>query len=388
MFHPLPSSSAAWRQSRRGGRIAARRRGAARAMPATVFSRDLHLIPLDRLGMHESALRSAMLERLEARSQLEICRLPLWASINHMEGWHLELPGTAAGQRVETELERRVAIERWASLGSRVDQEIANARNGLRQGYSSPRPVVRKVIKQLDGLLRGPVDRSPLYSPAERSDDAAFRRTFGGIVEGPVRLALSRYRDFLQTEYLPRARETLGISSHPDGKACYAAFLRRHTTMARSPEEVYRLGQQTVGRALTEVAELGKAHLGTSDITEIVKRLPQDPQNRFRSEEELIAFSRNVVASAVGKSRSLFVKLPEQAVHVEPFPEVQRGSGRSAHYQPQLRSDQTCLLPHQFGGMANRNTRQRRLQQCTRVSQDITFKSAGLYPGRATQSRS
>lgn len=295
---------------------------------------DLHLIPPDRLGTQERALHSAMVERLEARRQLEICRLPLWASINHMEGWHLELPGTAAGQRVETELERAAAMQRWSSLGLRVDQEIANARSGLRQGFSSPRPVVRKVIKQLDGMLREPAERSSLYSPANRSDDAAFRRKFSDIVEGPVRLALSRYRGFLQTEYLPRAREALGVSAHPGGKACYAAFLRRHTTIARSPEDVYRLGQQTVARSLVEVAELGRAHLGTPDISEIVKRLPQDPQNRFRSEEELITFSRAVVVSAVEKSRPFFVRLPEQPVHVEPFPEAQRGTGRSAHYQP------------------------------------------------------
>lgn len=295
---------------------------------------NLHSIPADKLGMRERALHSAMVERLEARRQLEICRLPLWASINHMEGWHLELPRLAAEQRVGTEAERRAAIERWSPLDMRVKQEIANARKGLKEGYSSPRPVVLKVIKQLDAMLRGPPDRSPLYSPADRSDDAAFRRAFGAIVEGPVRLALSRYRDFLQTEYLPRARETLGVSAHPDGKACYAAFLRRHTTMARSPEEVYRLGQEAVARGLTQVAELGKAHLGSSNTMEIVKRLPQDPRNRFRSEEELLTFSRKVVESAVEKSRSLFTRLPEQPVHVEPLPEAQRGSGRSAHYEP------------------------------------------------------
>lgn len=295
---------------------------------------ELQAMPLDRLGKHERALHSAMVERLEARRQLEICRLPLWGSISHMEGWHLELPGLAAEQPIGTEAARRAAIARWSSLGVRVDQEIANARAGLKQGYSSPRPVVRKVIKQLDAMLRGPADRSPLYSPAGRAGDPAFRRTFGGIVEGPVRLALSGYRDFLETEYLPQARDTLAVSAHPDGKACYAAFLRRHTTMTRSPEEVYRLGQQAVERGLAEVAELGNAHFNTWDVGQIVERLRQDPRNRFGSEEELITFSRVVVASALEKSRSLFAQLPEQPVHVEPFAEAQRGSGRSAHYEP------------------------------------------------------
>lgn len=306
----------------------------AHAEASNAILADLHSIALDSLARNERALHAAMVERLEARRQLEICRLPLWAAISHMEGWHLELPGTAASQSVGTQIERRAAMERWSSLGTLVDQEIANARTGLSQGYSSPRPVVRKVIKQLDAMVGGPMDRSPLYSPAKRSDDPAFRRAFGGIVEGPVRVALSRYRDFLQSEYLPRARETLAISAHPNGKACYAAFLRRHTTMARSPEQVYRLGQQTVARAQAEVGILGKAHLGTSDIPEIVRRLPQDPRNRFGSERELIAFSRAVVASAGEKSRPLFTSLPEQLVQVEPFPDAQRGSGRSAHYEP------------------------------------------------------
>jgi uncharacterized protein (DUF885 family) len=217
-----------------------------------------------------------------------------------------------------------------------VGQEIANARTGLRLGYSSPKSVVRKVLKQLDGLISAGAEESPLYSPGLRSKDAAFQQAFRGTVEGPVRQSLTRYREFLQSEYLPKAREAPGVSSNPNGTQCYRASLRSYTTLDRPPEEVFRLGRETVARNSAEVQALGAKLFGTNDLPTIIRKVITAPDNLFASEEDYVSFSRTVVDRSRGKSAPYFLSLPSQEIRVEPFPAFRRGSGGSPYYEEQL----------------------------------------------------
>lgn len=282
------------------------------------------------------SIHAAMLESLEAEQQTRICRFDLWA-VNHMSGWHLNgLANVARDQPVGTPEERAAAIARWSALPAFIDQEIANARLGLARGYSAPKAVVRRVIRQIEGLVSAEPEKLPFFAPATRAQDPAFRESFRGVLAGPVNAAFRRYLDFLRTEYLPAAREALGVSANPDGAACYAASLRSFTTLPRSPEEVFRLGQQTVAANAQRVRELGRTHFGTDDLALIVPRISEARDNRFSSEQELIDFSRAAVGRARELSRPLFLAMPTQEMRVEPFDAFRRGTGGSSYYQPQV----------------------------------------------------
>jgi uncharacterized protein (DUF885 family) len=282
------------------------------------------------------AIHAAMLESMEAEQQARICRFDLWA-VNHMGGWHLNmLANVARDQPVARPEERADAIARWSALPAMIDQEIANARVGLSRGYSAPKAVVRRVIKQIDGIVVAEPAALPYFAPADRAKDAAFRESFRTILAGPVNAAFRRYRDFLRDDYLPRAREALGVSANPDGVACYSASLRSYTTLQRSPEEVFRLGQQTVAANAARVRELGRAQFGSDDLAVIVPGIAQASDNRFSSEQELIDYSRALVSHSKELSRPLFLSMPAQGMRVEPFDAFRRGSGGSSYYQSQV----------------------------------------------------
>ena len=279
---------------------------------------------------------AAMLESLEAERQARICRFELWA-VNHMGGWHLNtLASVARSQPVGTADERADAIARWSALPVFIDQEIANARLGLSRGYSAPKSVVRRVIRQIEGIVSAEPESLPFFAPAARAQDAEFSGAFRNLLAGPVTAAFGRYLEFLRSEYLPRAREALGVSANPDGVACYAASLRSYTTLPRSPEEVFRLGQQTVAANAERVRELGRTHFGTDDLAVIVPRISEARDNRFSSERELIDYSREVVARSRELSRPLFLSMPAQEMRVEPFDAFRRGTGGSSYYQPEV----------------------------------------------------
>jgi uncharacterized protein (DUF885 family) len=287
-----------------------------------------------RLSEPDGIAHILMSEGLEARRGLRTCQQPLW-SVNHITGWQVSFQAMAQAQPVGDARKRASAIARWAALPAYVDADIANLRRGLGRGYSVPKPVVARVIVQLDKLLDLPVEQSPFFFPAKADGDAAFQARFRAIVADGIYPALKRYRDFLAQDYLPAARTTLGLGALPDGAACYQALLRHHTTLDRTPAEVVATGEAAVARNLSEIAAIGQARFGTGDLPAILKAMQAAPENRFGSARELVDFSNLVLARTIALSASAFESLPRQPTAIEPLPETQAGSGMPAHYQSQ-----------------------------------------------------
>ena len=287
----------------------------------------------DLVGKPEWVAKALLEQQLRSSVARRVCRQELW-NISQMGGWHLGYSQLAALQPVATPELREQALARWARFPGFIDQEVANLRSGVEQGYTVPKAVTQRVIDQIDGLLALPTENSPFFSPAARADDAAFAAALQEIVEGGITPALKRARDYLADEYLPLAREALSITAIPNGAECYEAMLRGYTTIDRSGKDVYELGQATVAANKAGVIELGRAAYETDDFNEILERAKNDPNDRFESREELLEFSKAMVERAAAEMPNWVGTMPGQAVAVVPFEEHEEGTGRSAHYNP------------------------------------------------------
>jgi uncharacterized protein (DUF885 family) len=292
----------------------------------------LNNIPRNSISAADQPAAAQLREALEASTQMRVCKTELWP-VSHFNGWQTSFPQIAEQQPVDTAAHRADALKRWGSLPKFIDVEIANAREGLRQNYSSPKTVVQRTIKQFDGILAAPLDDSPFMSPAKRDTDETFKKQYRAVIEQKINPALKKYRDFLANEYLPKARDTLAIGALPNGAACYQAFLRFATTLNRTPQEVYDLGAKTVADNEAVVADLGSKLYGTRDIPTIVQKNGAAPDNHFKSQEEYLAYSKDLLQSAIDKARPLFMKLPDQSVVLEIMPAYQDETGMSANYQ-------------------------------------------------------
>ena len=284
-------------------------------------------------GTPHAVTYAVLRENLESDRQSRVCRREGW-SVSHMNGWLASLVEAAQAQPVATADERAQAVARWSTLDTFIDNDIANLRTGLAAGYSAPKSVVDRVLKQVDGMINGKVEDLPFYSPAARADDAAFKAGLRTVMTADVLPGLTRYRDFLRNEYRAKARDSVALSALPDGEACYAALLRGSTTLKRSPREVYELGQKTVADNERIVADLGERLFGTRDIPTIIARVDKEPKNHFTSEKQLLDESRAGLDRARELSAPLFARMPKQPAIIEPFPAYQRGTGVSSHYIP------------------------------------------------------
>jgi uncharacterized protein (DUF885 family) len=148
----------------------------------------------------------------------------------------------------ESWLERIDAYVRW------TQQAAANMREGLRRGYTSPRSVIERMFPILEGLG---VDDSanvfyrPLHSMPESIKDpdrARLTRDLTRAISERLLPANRALHDFLQKEYLPRARTSLALSELPLGREWYAFLVKKVTGTELSPDEVNRIGAAEVER--------------------------------------------------------------------------------------------------------------------------------------------
>ena len=271
-------------------------------------------------------------EVLESHLGREVCRMELWNVSPTWTGWQAEKAFLATIQPVGTPELRDAALARFGALDAWIETEIQNLREGLGRGYSEPRTNVRAVIEQMDGLLVDDPTASPFYAPALRDTTPAFRQAMASLVANEINPAVRRYRDFLQQEYLPRAREEIGVSAHPDGARCYAAAVRYHTSLRLPAERIHEIGLAQMEMIREEMAEIARSEFGTEDVAEALRRVRAQPEYRFRSRQHMLDYARDALQRAKLEVPDWFGILPKADVVVEPYPAFQEKSAPGGEY--------------------------------------------------------
>ncbi len=146
----------------------------------------------------------------------------------------------------ENWLKRIDAYVRW------TQQATANMREGMRRGYTSPRSVIERTLPILE---RAGADDSanvfyaPLRSMPESIKDperARLTHDLNRAIAEKLLPASRALHDFLQREYLPRARTGVALSELPLGREWYEFLVKKATSSALSPDEVNRIGADEV----------------------------------------------------------------------------------------------------------------------------------------------
>jgi uncharacterized protein (DUF885 family) len=131
---------------------------------------------------------------------------------------------------------------------------------------------VRIVIDQLDTLVAQSTGGTPFLSPASRDTSPEFKKAFETLVGGQLTPAFRRYRDFLQNEYLPAAREDIAVAANPDGDRCDEATIRAHSSLPMSATQVHELGLRQIDRLLNEMRAIAERSFNTSDVKALLER--------------------------------------------------------------------------------------------------------------------
>jgi uncharacterized protein (DUF885 family) len=291
---------------------------------------------IDPRGIESPRLRATYAitrEALESSVASRVCRFELW-NVSQMNGWHTNFGYLVTIQPVGSDVARREALERWRALPTIIDTEIANLREGIREGYTAPKVNVRIVIDQVRTLARSALKDSPFDSPAQRDTDAAFRQQFERLVTEQINPAAIRYADFLEREYLPAARDSIGVSAIPNGAACYDASIRANSSLPRSAQQVHQTGLEQMERLTAEMQAIAERSFHTSNVPELLQRVRSDRQYLFKSRADLLGYSAAALDRARAAAPQWFGLMPKSPVKLEPYPAFREKNGPNEYNPP------------------------------------------------------
>jgi uncharacterized protein (DUF885 family) len=135
-----------------------------------------------------------------------------------------------------------------------TQQATANMREGMRRGYTSPSSVIERMLPILERF--GADDSANVFYAPLRSmpgsikdpERARLTQDLTRAIAEKLLPAIRVLHDFLQKQYLPRARTGLALSDLPLGREWYAFLVRNATSSALSPDEINRIGTAEVER--------------------------------------------------------------------------------------------------------------------------------------------
>jgi len=220
---------------------------------------------------------------------------------------------------------------RIEAMPARIDDELERLKYGLINGRVAGSESVRRTLDFIDRTLALPEADSPLYAPLRADSDHMTdvqRMEHATRVKGLLLPAIKRYRGFVETRILPKARppEAATLTGLPDGAQCYASLIRRHTTLPVSADEVHQVGLREIARVHAEFDALAGRVYGEShpevlgDRAALFALLRTDPALRFDTPESIVATAEASLREAEAAVPKVFHSLPETPCVVEPVP--------------------------------------------------------------------
>jgi uncharacterized protein (DUF885 family) len=195
--------------------------------------------------------------------------------------------------------------------------------------------VTDRAIAQLERLLTGTVEESPIVAGARLADvDAAGRDRVAAAVRDVVNPALARYLEALRGEYLVASRSEPGLWSAPAGAARYRVAIRSWTSLDLDPDQLHQVGLDELAAIDGERRQIAAA-AGFDSIAAYRAHLDADPANHVERPEELVARATEDIGRALEAAPRWFGRLPAASCEVHPVePFLERDAPPAYYYPP------------------------------------------------------
>ncbi len=162
-------------------------------------------------------------------------------------------------------------------------------RLGIEQDYVLPKPLIQKVIPQLESMVTDSVDENLFYSPIKNlpetftdAEKEELIKKYDEMVRDKVVPAYREMTEFVKNEYLGAGRESSGYGEMPGGEAFYQHQIKLYTTTNMTADEIHQLGLDEVARISAEMEKV-KAQVGyEGDLISFF--------DHVRNKEELMPF--------------------------------------------------------------------------------------------------
>ena len=263
------------------------------------------------------------------------------APLNSDSGFHtavMQMHEAADTQSV-TGYERYIA--RLKDVKRYFAENIANMRQGLKEGYTLPAEILPGVASIIEAEQFTNPEDSPLYGPFKSfpdfiaaADQARLREAGKAAIASAVIPAYRDFQTFFTKEYMPGARKSTGASALPNGKAYYTDLVHFYATYDISPDEVHEIGLKEVERIHAQMEQAMEAASFNGSFSDFLIFLRSDPQFYEKTPIALLKDASYLAKEIDGKLPQYFGKLPRMTYRVEPVPDTLAPNYTGGRYNP------------------------------------------------------
>jgi uncharacterized protein (DUF885 family) len=265
--------------------------------------------------------------------------------IDQMGGAHSFFASLGSGKSAQpfnTAQDYRNFMLRAEGFAVYMDSAIVAMQEGIDKSIVLPKPLIKKVLPQLQVHMLEDVTQSVFYGPLEtlkenknitEAEKEQITKDYIETIKSTIIPAYTRVHHFMQDTYLPNGRDTFGLADMPNGKAWYEYRIETNTTLPLTAEEIHSFGQQEVARILAEMIKVKETVGFDGDLNAFFEFLRTDEQFFFTSEQALIDGYTEVKEKIDKAVPSLFEIFPKADYEVRAVEAFRAASSAGASYQ-------------------------------------------------------
>ena len=231
-------------------------------------------------------------------------------------------------------------LKRLDSAIAAIDTMIGNMQQGVKNGVVQPKPIMEKVLPQLQALIVEDVEKSVFWGCMQNfpesisaADQRRLKKQYKALLNDKVMPAYRRLLDYVKNDYLPHTRTSTAWSALPDGKAWYAYRVKEMTTTDLNPDVIHDIGLKEVARIRDEMDQVRKQVKFKGDLHAFFKHLQTAPEFFFEKPEDVLARYRELQTDINARLPKLFDVFPKADYEIREVEAFRAQSAAGASYQ-------------------------------------------------------
>ena len=247
---------------------------------------------------------------------------------NADSGFHTGLARLAKRVPLATVQDYENYIARLRAIPRYMDEHLAFMQEGIDAGMTVPKVVLDGYEVTIETHVVDDATESVFYEPFETFPVAVplkhHERLRAEGKQAIMEAAVEGYRTFLEYfvgEYVPNARETIGASELPNGRAYYEQQVKHYTTLDLTAAEIHQIGLQEVERIHEEMMMVIDEVGFKGSFADFLTFLRTDSQFYVETPEDLLKEASYIAKRMDAKLPSLFGHLPRLPYGVESVPD-------------------------------------------------------------------
>ena len=271
---------------------------------------------------------------------------PEYIPFTQFSGLPLDFPLLGSGQGSQpfkTEKDYDDWMKRVEKFPEWMDTAIDNFREGMTNNYVLPKSLVAKMIPQMkaEEIVTGDYEKNIFFGPIKNfpknfssAQKEKYTTLYKDMIVKKIIPTYTKMANFLETEYLPKARTSDGINALPKGSDIYAYYAKSWTTTNKTPEEINKIGLQQVAMLRAEMEKVKQQVGFHGTLEEFINFVKTDPKAMpYKTNTEVLNAFNGILKKITPKLKTMFSVTPKTPFEIRQTEKFREASASAEYIQ-------------------------------------------------------